>query len=185
MQPTCHLRKDIGTRFFKGDLIVDNSAKGTFLLNPDTTRTQYGALCWRMMRGKLQVLLVTSRDTGRWVIPKGWPIDGLTPEASAAREAWEEAGVKGRVTPECVGLFAYDKVISPDLAVPCVVAVYPIQVSRLSDTFPERKERRRKWFAADKAGRKVNESELGAILATFRVPPAKPASLSGPGAPGA
>ena len=57
-------------------------------------RTQYGALCWRMHRGKVEVLLITSRDTGRWVIPKGWPIDGLAPAQTAAREAWEEAGVE-------------------------------------------------------------------------------------------
>ncbi len=159
---------------------MDDSVKGTFLLNPGTTRTQYGALCWRMMRGKLQVLLVTSRDTGRWVIPKGWPIDGLTPEASAAQEAWEEAGVKGQVASECIGLFAYDKLMSPDLAVPCVVAVYPLKVSRLSDSFPERKQRRRKWFLAERAGKKVNEAELGGILATFRPPLATPSSPSAP-----
>ncbi|MEN9850080.1 MAG: hypothetical protein RL128_243, partial [Pseudomonadota bacterium] len=60
-------------------------------------RTQYGALCWRMHRGKVEVLLITSRDTGRWVIPKGWPIDGLAPAQTAAREAWEEAGVEGDI----------------------------------------------------------------------------------------
>ena len=55
--------------------------------------------------GRSQVLLVTSRDTGRWVIPKGWPMPDRTPEAAAAREAWEEAGVEGEVSDRCIGLF--------------------------------------------------------------------------------
>ena len=54
---------------------------------------QVAALCWRLRKGRAEVLLVTSRDTGRWVLPKGWPITGLSPQAAAAREAWEEAGV--------------------------------------------------------------------------------------------
>ena len=61
-----------------------------------TVRTQFAALCYRIKSNKVQVLLVTTRRTGRWILPKGWPIDGLTPQKSAAREAWEEAGVIGR-----------------------------------------------------------------------------------------
>lgn len=149
---------------------LDDETRGQFLLNPGTTRTQYGALCWRVLRGAVQVLLVTSRDTGRWVIPKGWPMPEHSPEAAAAREAWEEAGVEGIVSGRCLGLFSYDKMMTPAISVPCVVAVYPLRVTRLQDRFPERKVRKRKWFATDKAARKVMEPELRAILATF-VPP--------------
>jgi len=68
-------------------------------------RTQYGAVCWRLHRGRVEVLLVTSRDTGRWIIPKGWPIDGLSPAGTAQREAWEEAGVEGEVIEDGLGVF--------------------------------------------------------------------------------
>ncbi len=133
------------------------------------TRTQYGALCWRRAKDGVEVLLITSRDTGRWVIPKGWPIKGLSPEASAAREAWEEAGVEGEADPHCLGLYSYDKGLGPangpQRQVPCIVAVYSLHVKDLADRFPEVKQRRRKWFAPRKAARKVAEPELRALLA--------------------
>ncbi|WP_233557242.1 NUDIX hydrolase [Gemmobacter lutimaris] len=138
--------------------------------DPSATRTQYAALCWRAGREGIEVLLITSRDTGRWVIPKGWPIDGLSPEASAAREAWEEAGVQGQPDAHCLGLYSYDKGLGRGEGpkretVPCVVAVYPLQVSALASSFPEEKQRRRKWFPPRKAARKVAEPELQALLA--------------------
>lgn len=139
-------------------------------------RSQYGALCWRMHRGHVEVLLITSRDTGRWVIPKGWPIDGLDPAASAAREAWEEAGVRGDFDAEPLGLYTYDKVLNPDASLPCAVAVFPLRVDELAAKFPERKERRRKWFAAAKAAKKVAEPELRAL---FRSLAEDPTTLSG------
>ncbi len=148
-------------------------------------RSQYGAVCWRMHRGHVQVLLITSRDTGRWVIPKGWPIDGLDPAASAAREAWEEAGVKGDPVATALGLYAYDKMLSPDRALPCAVVVYPLRVVELAAKFPERKERRRKWFDAAKASRKVAEPELRGLLASLAADPDQlaapaPATVSPP-----
>lgn len=143
-------------------------------------RSQYGAICWRMHRGNVEVLLITSRDTGRWVIPKGWPIDGLAPAASAAREAWEEAGVTGQTAPAPLGLYGYDKVLAPEASLPCVVAVFPLRVDELAAKFPERKERRRKWFAAAKAARKVAEPELRALFQSLA---ADPDLLANPDAP--
>lgn len=130
----------------------------------DTCPTQYGALCWRMHRGKVEVLLITSRDTGRWVIPKGWPIAGRSPSQAAAREAFEEAGVEGRVSSAGLGLFNYRKVLSPKQSIACKVEVFSLRVAKLVTKFPERHERRRKWFAAEKAARKVIEPELRALL---------------------
>lgn len=127
-------------------------------------RTQYGAVCWRMHRGKVEVLLITSRDTGRWIIPKGWPIDGLAPEDAAAREAWEEAGVQGQIAADGLGAYGYEKVLTPSKSVPCSVLVFGLRVAKLKDKFPERKERRRKWFEVEKAARKVAEPELRALL---------------------
>ena len=70
-------------------------------------RVQYGALPYRFSKdAALEILLVTTRGTRRWIVPKGWPIRGLRPAKSAAREAFEEAGVTGRIGPKPIGLFA-------------------------------------------------------------------------------
>jgi 8-oxo-dGTP pyrophosphatase MutT (NUDIX family) len=125
---------------------------------------QVGALCWRLRRDRVFILLVTSRDTGRWIIPKGWQVAGLSLPQAAAREAWEEAGVTGRIDDHAIGSFAYDKAITPDLVVPCRVSVHALRVAEMAHRFPERKERRRKWFSAGKAAAKVAEPELRALL---------------------
>jgi 8-oxo-dGTP pyrophosphatase MutT (NUDIX family) len=135
-------------------------------------RMQYGALCWRMGDAGIEVLLITSRDTGRWIVPKGWPMPGLAPEAAAAQEAWEEAGVEGVMNPVCLGRYGYQKCLSVTAQVPCAVAVYGLRVVRLSDKFPEAKERTRQWFAQDIAATMVNEPDLGHLIADF-VPPAQ------------
>ncbi|TGD62678.1 NUDIX hydrolase [Tabrizicola sp. WMC-M-20] len=128
--------------------------------------TQNAALCWRMHRGRVQVLLITSRDTGRWIMPKGWPMAGKTAAETAVTEAWEEAGVQGEVDAEApLGFYRYDKLRLPDAAIPCVVSVFALRVARLADKFPERKQRQRKWFDAQKAARKVAEPDLRGLLA--------------------
>lgn len=129
------------------------------------TARQNAALCWRMHRGRVQVLLITSRDTGRWIVPKGWPMPGKTAAETAGTEAWEEAGVQG--TPDGadpIGVYHYDKLRVPKDPIPCVVSVFSLRVHGLSDKFPERKQRRRKWFDARKAARKVAEPELRRLL---------------------
>jgi 8-oxo-dGTP pyrophosphatase MutT (NUDIX family) len=157
-----------------------------------TTRMQYGALCWRAAEHGVEVLLITSRDTGRWVIPKGWPMPGLAPEAAAAQEAWEEAGVEGVMNPLCLGRYGYLKCLSETATVPCAVAVFGMRVDDLAKTFPEVKERKRKWFLPHEAAGLVAEPELAAIIAQFS-PPAqgRPAPIAGdddddptPGRPG-
>ncbi|MDJ0825372.1 MAG: NUDIX hydrolase [Rhodobacter sp.] len=132
----------------------------------DDVRTQFGALCYRIQKDKAQVLLVTSRGTGRWILPKGWPIDGATPVEAALREAWEEAGVEGKVTGNALGIYSYIKREDGD-RMPCVVAVFPVRVKRLADRYPEAKERRRKWFSLKKAAAVLDESELRQILQGF------------------
>jgi 8-oxo-dGTP pyrophosphatase MutT (NUDIX family) len=127
-------------------------------------------LCWRWQGNDLKVLLVTSRDTGRWIIPKGWPIPEKTAAASAAAEAWEEAGVEGAVADLPIGMFHYDKIVGPAQAIPCIVSVYPILVSRLRNRFPEVLQRQRKWFSPDKAAKKVIEPGLCDILRSFSPP---------------
>lgn len=133
-------------------------------------RLQYGALCWRTGSDGVEVLLITSRDTGRWVIPKGWPMPGLAPEAAAAQEAWEEAGVDGVINPLCIGRFGYQKCLSVTASVPCAVAVYGLRVASMAKTFPEARERQRKWFSLGEAATLVAEPELAQIIAGFTPP---------------
>ena len=129
-------------------------------------RTQFGALCWRVRKNKLQMLLVTTRRTRRWVVPKGWPMDGATPAESAAAEAFEEAGVRGEVSERCVGIFTYTKEMS-DGDLPCVVAVFPIHAGTILDDWPEKDMRRRRWLTPRKAAALVQEPELARILLDF------------------
>lgn len=134
---------------------------------PDNMRTQFGALCFRLVRDKPQILVITSRGTGRWIIPKGWPIAGLRPHKSAVQEAYEEAGVKGRAFEQSIGLYTYRK--DPELrgGTACAVLVYPVRVSRLLDDYPEAGERRRKWLSRKKAAARVSEPELAQLIRSF------------------
>jgi 8-oxo-dGTP pyrophosphatase MutT (NUDIX family) len=129
---------------------------------------QVGALCWRRTgRGALKILLITSRDTGRWVIPKGWPMRRRSEAEAAAREAFEEAGVRGEIAPRSFGLFAYAKGLGQGRTQLCVVRVYPLEVREMLRKYPETGQRRSKWFPADKAARKVSEPELAALMRAF------------------
>ncbi len=131
-------------------------------------RAQFAALCFRTKKkGHTEVLLVTSRRSGRWVLPKGWPIEGLTPVQSALREAFEEAGVQGKPLDQCVGHYWYRKALSEKAMLPCIVSVFPVQVRELSATFPEFAERRRMWFSQKNAAARVDEPALKQILRQF------------------
>ena len=141
------------------------------------TATQVAALCWRRRRGAVQVLLISSRDTGRWVIPKGWPIAGLSTADAAAREAWEEAGVEGKVQTAPLGVFGYDKLARMSVTLRCTVAVHALRVLALKDRFPEAGQRRRAWFKLAEAAGLVAEPQLQHLL---RAIDATPALLRGP-----
>jgi len=130
-------------------------------------RTQFAALCYRYKAGELQVLLVTSRNSRRWIIPKGWPMPGQTPADSALQEAWEEAGVVGKPSNLCVGIFSYTKLMDEDDDLPCVVSVFPVKVKKLRKKYPEASERKRKWFSPKRAASRVREPELRKILKHF------------------
>lgn len=130
-------------------------------------RTQIAALCFRVTGDKPQFLLVTSRGSGKWIFPKGWPIDGLTPARTALQEAYEEAGVAGRAFDTCLGVYPYSKILDRNAELPCLVMVYPVRVKNLERRFPEDGERRRKWFGRKKAAKRVLEPELRHIIETF------------------
>ncbi|WP_246455558.1 NUDIX hydrolase [Sulfitobacter aestuariivivens] len=123
------------------------------------------ALCHRGEGADREFLLVTSRDTARWIIPKGWPIRGLNSRETALREAWEEAGVKSRkITDRPVGSYTYQKRQTGGMEVPVETQVYSVAVDEVLAEFPEAHERKRKWVDAETAAELVNETELKAIF---------------------
>ena len=131
-------------------------------------RTQFAALCYRLQDDKLQFCVITSRGTGRWIIPKGWPMDGETPMDAAATEAYEEAGVRGKVKSQPIGVYSYNKVRANDDDLPCIAVVYPLRVKRVLSKWPEKKQRQRKWVSRKKAAELVDEIELRDIILRFK-----------------
>jgi 8-oxo-dGTP pyrophosphatase MutT (NUDIX family) len=127
---------------------------------------QYAALPYRLSGG-LMVLLLTSRDTGRWVLPKGWPMKGKTPYSAARREALEEAGVVGPIAKHSIGTFHYSKRLADGGMVTCEVHVYPLAVESQRKRWRERRERTQQWFTPEDAARRVQEPELAALLRSF------------------
>jgi 8-oxo-dGTP pyrophosphatase MutT (NUDIX family) len=125
---------------------------------------QVAALPFRNRRGRVVVLLVTSRETKRWVIPKGWPMDGRTDYNSAKIEAFEEAGAEGRIGTTAIGEFEYSKRLKNGAFKTCRVAVYPLNVANLARKWPEQNERERRWFSVEDAAQKVNEEQLREII---------------------
>lgn len=123
---------------------------------------QVGALCVQQDSGR--VLLVTSRGTGRWIIPKGWPMDGRSVGGAALQEAWEEAGVRGQVDETPFGRYAYDKKLMRGLSAPVEVQVHLIRVADLAKNFPERKQRQRRWFTPPEAADLVSEPGLAKLI---------------------
>ena len=128
-------------------------------------RVQYAALPYRMNdRTQPEVMLVTSRETRRWIIPKGWPHKGKAPHRSAAREAFEEAGVIGAVNRQSVGSFSYQKRLKKGGVVACEVLVFALEVKRQSKEWPEKRERKVRWLSARVAAKTVQDRELGKII---------------------
>ncbi len=144
--------------------------------------TQFGALPWRRDPEKgLQILLITSRDTGRWVIPRGNPMTRLKGHETAAREAHEEAGLDGHIWPAPIGRYSYEKKKRSGDAAPAQVTVYPLEVTRQHHHWPERHERTSRWFEPDKAAFVVDEPELKALILAFAADPTAYADRAGAG----
>jgi 8-oxo-dGTP pyrophosphatase MutT (NUDIX family) len=132
-------------------------------------RAQFAALPWRRNAdGEVEVLLITSRETRRWVIPKGWPIKGVKSAKSAAQEAFEEAGVRGKVRKSPIGTYAYDKRLKNGRLQHVRVAVFALHVDSETDVYPEFGQREKRWLAVAEAAPLVDEPELMVVLATFK-----------------
>jgi len=133
-----------------------------------TPKRQVAALPLRRGKnGAFEILLVTSRDTGRWIIPKGWSSKRLRDDKAAAREARQEAGVKGRVAREAIGSYRY---VKPELGDGFIdVTVFLLAVRKQRKRWPEKSERRRAWFGLWDAMEKIREPELSSLIGSLQV----------------
>ena len=126
---------------------------------------QTGALPWRMgPKKRIEVLLVTGRRSRRWTIPKGWPMSGKSLAEAAAVEAFEEAGVKGKIDPEPLGSFNHTKQRVPFGSVDVTILVHSMTVEQELPKWPEIGQRRRKWFSVEEAAEKVESEQLRSLI---------------------
>lgn len=139
-------------------------------------RQQYAALCYRKTKadGQIEVLVATSRDTGRWVIPKGWPMKGKQAHEVAQQEALEEVGIEGKVEKQVLGYYHYTKTLNDGLKVPVRVQVHALEVHGQVKNFKEKGSRRQEWVACAEAAQRVREPELKAIFLEFATTHSQP-----------
>lgn len=150
---------------------MKNKSKGKSAATEDSAESlQFAALPYQIDRqGTVRILLVTSRETGRWIIPKGWPMKGKLPHEAAAIEAFEEAGVVGEPTARAIGMFEYWK-RQESASTFCRVAVFPLPIERVDRRWPEETQRERRFFDVEAAASLVEEPSLKRLIAAFRAP---------------
>ncbi|MGI8840110.1 MAG: NUDIX hydrolase [Caulobacteraceae bacterium] len=129
-------------------------------------RAQYAALPFRGGQ-EVEILLITSRETGRWVIPKGWPMKGRTAAQAAAVEAFEEAGVSGDIAAKPLGAYPYVKYLKSGAGQPCKVKVFALRVTGQAEDWPEKGQRETRWLAWPRAAAAVQELRLGRLIRRF------------------
>lgn len=137
------------------------------LFGGNPCRVQAAALPWRRSAAGIEVMLVTSRGTGRWVLPKGWPEGDETLADSAAREAFEEAGLRGVISPKEAGRYYYGKQRPTGMEWRCEVTVFALEVTEEAPNWPESTMRRRKWFSPAEAAELVDEADLAELVVRF------------------
>lgn len=130
-------------------------------------RRQVAALPWRRTSGRIEILLVTSRETRRWILPKGWRMAAKTDAQAAAQEALEEAGAEGRVQEQPLGSFRYQKILKRRGPKWCTVTVFPLEVETLHDDYKEQGQRTREWVTQAEAAARVNEPDLKTLILGF------------------
>ena len=122
---------------------------------------------WRKHNGALQFLLITTRTTQRWIVPKGWPLRNLSPSECAAREALEEAGVVGEIGPKSLGAFQYTKRRKDGVTLPVRIEVFAMEVMRQRRTWEEKSFRQTCWCSLDEALERVAEPGLRRLIVKF------------------
>lgn len=133
------------------------------LFNTKTVQ-QVAALPFVPLANGIEVLLVTSRNGGRWLLPKGWPNGKEAFAAAAEREALEEAGVVGAVHPDSVGDYTYTKSMPKGYQVRSHVFVYPLLIQEHRLDWPERDERSCRWVSLNEAVELVGDRGLSRLL---------------------
>ncbi|HZZ90421.1 MAG TPA: NUDIX hydrolase [Caulobacteraceae bacterium] len=128
---------------------------------------QYAALPFRIRDRQVEVMLITSRGTQRWVIPKGWPMNGKRPQDAAETEAAEEAGVVGEIEERPLGSYHYQKGLKDDRSMDVQVIVFPLRVAFQAEDWKERHERRAEWFRYQRAAALVAEPALRHLIQDF------------------
>lgn len=130
--------------------------------------TQFAALCFRRRKGKgHEILLITTRGTGRWIPPKGWPMKGVEPNKAAAQEAWEEAGVVGEVHEVSLGRYSYLREAGDNGKSSQEAYIFPLEVQELAKNYKEKGQRKVRWFSPQKAAMLVREPKLKKIIREF------------------
>ncbi|MCB1476004.1 MAG: NUDIX hydrolase [Rhodobiaceae bacterium] len=130
-------------------------------------RLQIAALCHKRTKSGLRVLIITSRGSERWILPKGWPMSDRKPHETAATEAYEEAGIKGEIDATPYASYPARKGVTEHLSVPTRVVVYLLDVRDEAKKFPEAGERKKRWLAPEKAAAVVDEEGLRDVLLRF------------------
>jgi 8-oxo-dGTP pyrophosphatase MutT (NUDIX family) len=143
---------------------------------PKGLNVQYAVLPWRKAGNAVEILLITTLNTHRWIVPKGWPLDGKTPSATAAQEAMEEAGISGEIATTPLGSFHYNKLRKNGDTVSCKVDVFPMKVSRQRRSWDDKKIREVRWYSVDEALARVSEPGLRRLISKFAGVAAKPAA---------
>ena len=144
---------------------VSPEAPSTLVAKGDEILPQAGVIAYRIRRGKVQVLLITSRDTGRWIIPKGNIKPGTTPSQAAAQEAFEEAGIKGTIVSSTpLGMYSYFKRLGSGEARAATVEVFLLHVQKHVKKWPEKGERQLAWVSAKEAVGLIEEPGVVPLL---------------------
>jgi 8-oxo-dGTP pyrophosphatase MutT (NUDIX family) len=125
---------------------------------------QVAMLCVREGAEGPEVLLVKTLDTGRWIIPKGWPMKGRALHEAAAQEAWEEAGARGLVSPAEIGRLTDSKRLKNGIVVPSEIVVFRMDDTQLADDYPEAGRRKRRMLPAAQAAARADMADLSDLI---------------------
>ena len=131
------------------------------------SKTRFAALPFRRSHGQWEVLLVTSRRSGRWIVPKGRPIKGCTAARTAKIEAFEEAGVSGAISRRSIGVFEMKSRFARPRTKASRIEVFPLAVSRQHESWQEESLRSRRWMTIGQAMKTVHPEGLCDLLAVF------------------
>ena len=153
------------------NVIETQHKAGATVFRNTKTLTQVAALPYVVTQSGVEVLLVTSRRKGRWILPRGWPVEGMSYGMAAAKEAKEEAGVIGEMGHEAIGDYLYDKRAGKGYRVPCRVFVYPLLVTEQRLAWREKKERDQQWHDLASAADLVRQEGLSEFLRNLALAP--------------